>query len=316
MKAFYQLSYKKADHNKFGELPDPVPQAGELLISVKAASLNPVDYKLRDGSFRLLVKSRFPKIVGTDFAGIVVGIGEGVTQFNIGDNVYGVVSAFSGKNGTLAELITVDEKAVRIVPDWMILEDAASLPVAALTALNGLRRCGITVGSRLLINGATGGVGHFAVQIAKAKGTHITSVCSEKKKSFAAELGSDIIYTYDSPALSESGKKFDSILDVYGNMSYSTILKLLKPRGIYASPLFMPPSFIPAFFISLIFNRKLTSSNMRALPEDYAEIEKLMSQGKLKPVIDTIFSLDKSAEAFQRIENGKPKGKVIIRIGN
>jgi len=314
MKAFYQLSYKKPDSSVLGNLPDPLAAEGLLLITVKAVSINPVDYKIKNGDLRFLVPSKFPKIVGTDFAGIVREVGSGVKNFKPGDRVYGAVNLFFGKQGALAELLSTDEKSTRHIPDGMSFEVAASLPVAALTALNGLRRCRIKEGDRIFINGATGGVGHFALQIAKSKGAIVTASCSDSNSTLAKELGAENTVSYVTPLISPAEGRFDAILDAYGKMSYSDITRLLKRGGTYASPLFMPPSQIPALFIKVFTGRNLTSSNMRKLPEDYEEIERLFSEKKLKPLIENIYTLDKAAEAFEKAEKGKPRGKVIVTI--
>jgi NADPH:quinone reductase-like Zn-dependent oxidoreductase len=314
MKAFYQRSYKNEDRNNYGELPDPVPGNDQLLIQVKAASINPVDYKTRNGDLKFIVGSKFPKIVGSDFAGIVKTVGSEVQGFNPGDRVYGAISAFSGKPGSLAELVCIKPDSARLIPEGISFEEAASLPVAALTALNGLRRCGIKEGSNVLINGATGGVGHFAVQIAKAKGAIVTATTSAANNELAKQLGADHISGYKKDDLYGISNKFDSILDAYGKMGYVDIRRLLKRGGTYASPLFFPPSNIPAFFIRIFFGIKLTSSNMRALPEDFAEIEKLFTKKKLKPVVEKRFPLEKTDEAFNVAEKGKPRGKVIVYI--
>jgi NADPH:quinone reductase-like Zn-dependent oxidoreductase len=314
MKAFYQTSYKKTDLVNYGELPDPIPGKDQLLIEVKAASINPVDYKIRNGDLKLIVGSKFPKIVGSDFAGIVKSVGSEVPGFKEGDKVYGAVSAFSGKPGSLAELVIIKPGNIRLIPEGMSFEEAASLPVAALTALNGLRRCGIKEGSIVLVNGATGGVGHFGVQIAKAKGYIVTATCSTANSELARQLGADYIYGYKKEDLSGLSNKFDAIFDAFGKMDYSDVRRLLKRGGTYASPLFFPNSYFSALWSKVIYGKKLTSANMRALPEDFSEIEKLFTEKKLKPVIENRFPLEKTGEAFNTAENGKPRGKVIVYI--
>jgi NADPH:quinone reductase-like Zn-dependent oxidoreductase len=183
-----------------------------------------------------------------------------------------------------------------------------------LTALNGLRKCGITAGKSVLINGSTGGVGHFAVQIAKAKGAFVTASCSSANAELALKLGADEITGYGKDELAKFSNRFDAIFDAYGKMDYADVCRLLKRKGIYASTLFMPTSYFSSILVKLVFGKKLTSSNMRAKQEDYEEIEKLFSEKKLKPVIENIFSLDRAAEAFEFAEKGKPRGKVIIKI--
>lgn len=314
MKAFYQTSYKKSDAVHYGELPDPVIGEGQVLITIKAVSINPVDYKTRNGDLKLIVGSKFPKIVGSDFAGVVKEVSPGIDNFKPGDRVYGAVSAFSGKPGSLAELVCTNFKNVRHLPAGMSFDEAASLPVAALTALNGLRRCEVKQGSKVLINGATGGVGHFAVQIAKAKGATVTATCNASNIELAKKLGADKIAEYQKEDLANISNEFDAILDAWGKMKFADILRLLKKDGIYASPLLLFGSSFFSVFSRLLFQKTLTSSNMRALPEDYAEIESLFASKKLKPFIENTFSLENSRNAFDLAENGRPRGKVIVNI--
>jgi len=312
MKAFYKSSFSKSASSIYGDLPDPVANTKQLLIEVKAVSINPVDYKLNNADTKFLPGAKLPKIVGTDFAGIVIKAADGVSEFKIGDRVYGAVSIFLGKPGSLAELLVTEPKNARHIPEFMTFEEAASLPVAALTALNGLRRCGINTGSNLLINGATGGVGHFAVQIAKAKGAKVTATCSQKNSDLAKELGADVTIGYTAAEMANISVPFDAIFDAWGQMKYKDYSPILKKDGTYASPLIL---FAPAFMTNLIWlftRKKITSSNMRKRPEDYVEIEKLFSEKKLKPVIEHIFPLEKASEAFEFAENGRPRGKIII----
>jgi NADPH:quinone reductase-like Zn-dependent oxidoreductase len=314
MKAFYQLSYKNDVPCKYGKLPDPVPAENEMLISVKASSINPVDYKIKNGDARIISGSKFTKIVGSDFSGTVKTVSKGDKIFKVGDKVYGAVSIFTGKSGALAELVAADPKRVRHIPDGMSFEEAASLPVAALTALNGLRRCRVTAGSNLLINGATGGVGHFAVQIARAKGAVITATCSEANSGLAKQLGADKISGYRKEDLSIFVNEYDAILDAWGKMKFSDIFRLLKNGGTYASPLILAAPAFLTYLVWLVSRKKITSSNMRALPEDFEEIERLFLENKLRPVIENTFTLERAADAFEMAENGKPRGKVIVTI--
>jgi NADPH:quinone reductase-like Zn-dependent oxidoreductase len=262
----------------------------------------------------LVPGAKLPKIVGSDFAGIIRTPVEGESKFKAGDRVYGAVSIFFGKPGSLAELLFTEPENLRHIPDGMSFKEAASLPVAALTALNGLRRCRIMAGSKLLINGSTGGVGHFAVQIAKAKGAVVTASCSESNSALALQLGADMVIGYQRKDFANTADEYDSILDAWGQMKFKDIFRLLKKDGTYASPLLL---LAPALLTNIVwlFSRKyITSMNMRKRPEDYDEIEKLFSEKKLKPVIENVFTLEKAAEAFAFAEKGKPRGKVIITL--
>jgi NADPH:quinone reductase-like Zn-dependent oxidoreductase len=314
MKAFYQTAYGGREVEKYGDMPDPVVTDGKVLIEVKAVSINPVDYKIRSGALKLITGSGFPKVLGSDFAGTVKEVAPGVVNFKAGNRVYGSLSAISRKQGVLSELIVADSEKLRHVPEGMTLDEAASLPIAALTALNGLRKCGVTSGSNILINGATGGVGHFAVQIAKAKGACITATCSEANSELAKRLGADEIIGYRKEDLMKSGKKFDAILDAYGKMDYADVCRLLKRKGVYASTLFMPWSVFSAFLVKLVFGKKLTSSNMRSGKEEYEELERLFNEKKLIPVIENRFPIEKGSDAFEFAEKARLRGKVIITI--
>jgi NADPH:quinone reductase-like Zn-dependent oxidoreductase len=314
MKASYLVSYDKPGSLQYGEMPEPVLKKNSLLVQVKAVSVNPVDWKIRQGVLKLIQGSKFPRIIGSDFAGIVEEVAPGIDGFKAGDRVYGAVPAFSGKPGVLAEIANVNQKNVRAMPDWLSFEEAASLPIAALTALNGLRRCGVLKGTRVLVNGATGGVGHFGVQAAKASGAHVTATCSAGNTDLARELGADEVFGYSRDNTISMGIQFDAILDAWGMMEHKEINRLLKPEGVYASPLYMPWTIFTAIWVRIRFGRKMTSSNMRKRPEDYDELEALIEQKKLKPVIENEYPLEKSSEAFDKAEFGKPRGKVIIKV--
>lgn len=314
MKAFYKTSFTQPNSGTYGELPDPVAAPNQLLIEVKAVSVNPIDYKLNKANTKFLPKAKLPKIVGSDFAGVVRQAAEGDSRFKVGDRVYGAVPIYLGQAGALVELLVTDPTNARHIPGGMSYEQAASLPIAALTALNGLRRCGVKAGTNLLINGATGGVGHFATQIAAAKGAVITASCSTPNNALAKQLGAQKTVGYRKEDLAGLTGSFDAILDAWGQMKYSDYAPLLKSGGTYASPLIMwaPPLFTK---LTLWFTgKKITSSNMRKHPEDYAEIEKLFFEKKLTPMIEKTFPLEQAAAAFEYAENGKPRGKVIITL--
>jgi NADPH:quinone reductase-like Zn-dependent oxidoreductase len=314
MKAFYSKSYGGAEASQYGDYPDPAPDSGQVLVEVKAVSLNPVDYKVKRGDLRLLSGSKFPRILGSDFAGIVKEAGSNATKFKPGDRVSGVTSVIFGKPGTLSQLLAIDQKSVWIIPDEMSFEEAASLPVAALTALNGLRKCGVSKGTRVLINGGTGGVGHFAIQIAKSKGAYVTVTCSEANAGLARKLGADETLGYTPEAMSGLKMKFDAIFDAFGHMQTRDVYRLLNRGKTYASTMLNPLVIIISPLIKIIRGRNLTSANLRAKPEDIEEILRLFLEKKLQPLIEHYYTLEESEEAFELAEKGKPRGKIIIRI--
>lgn len=314
MKAYYSTAYGGPEVSHFGDLPDPSAGNGQLLVEVKAVSINPVDYKVKRGIAKFMTGSRFPRIFGSDFAGIIKSTGNGVTKFKPGDRVYGATPVIWGKPGALAQLLAVDQKFARAIPSQLSFEEAASLPIAALTALNGLRKCRVTEGKSVLVNGGTGGVGHFAIQIAKAKGAIVTATCRQVNAGLALKLGADETIGYSKEELAGCESKFDAILDAYGKMDLEDVCRLLKRKGIYATTQIKPFLFFSSLLVQLVYSKRLTSSNMRSRPEDMEEMEKLFIDKKLSPVIEHYFNLDQSSEAFELAEHGKPRGKIIIRI--
>jgi NADPH:quinone reductase-like Zn-dependent oxidoreductase len=314
MKAYYSTAYGGSESSVYGNLPDPSAGAGQVLVEVKAVSINPVDWKIKQGDAKLVTGFRFPRIFGADFAGIVRETGDGATAFRPGDRVYGSRSAVFNRNGALAELRAVGQEDVRLIPAGISFEEAASLPVAALTALNGLRKCGVSEGTRVLINGATGGVGHFAVQIAKARGAIVTATCSASNRELAISFGADEVIGYSPEELAAIDTKFDAVMDAYGKMDLKNVCHLLKRGGTYASTLFIPPPYLSMMLVRLVFGKRLTPANMRRRPEDWEELEKLFEEGKLKPLIENRFTLDRATDAFKFAETGNPRGKIIVTV--
>jgi len=314
MKAAYYNRYGGPDVIEYGDLPEPVLTNDKVKIQVKAVSLNPVDYKIRQGVLKLITGKRFPKLSGADFAGLVLEVGSDVRVFKPGDNIYGNVSIFTGKNGALSEYLTVSPDRIRMIPEGMRYDQAASLPVAALTAQTGIRKSGELYAKRLLVNGATGGVGHFMIQIGKANGAHVTAVCGTNNVDLAKHLGADEVIDYSIQDITKMNKKYDVIFDAFGMMKTGTIFQLLNRKGRYFSTLFFPPKSFYLPLIGLLTGKKMMSANLRGKPEDYEKIETLFKEGKLVPLIEHTFPLEKTREAFELLENSKPRGKVVVSI--
>jgi NADPH:quinone reductase-like Zn-dependent oxidoreductase len=314
MKAYYSTRYGGSEASVLGDLPDPSAGTGELLVEVKAVSINPVDWKIKQGDARFITGSRFPRIFGTDFAGVVRATGKGVTMFEPGDRVYGSRSILFNRHGALAQLRALNQKHVRKIPERMSFEEAAALPVAALTALNGLRKCGVRAGMSVLINGATGGVGHFAVQIAKARGAIVTASCSPENADLARSLGADEVTGYSEKELASGDRKFDAIMDAYGKMRLSLVRRLLKRNGTYASTLFIPPPYLSVIITRLVHHKRLTPANMNRRPQAWRELEELYADGRLEPHIENVFTLEHAADAFVLAVKGKPRGKIIVTV--
>ncbi len=314
MKAYYSKAYGNSEASAFGELPDPVAGPGQVLVEIKAVSINPVDWKIRRGDAKVVTGFRFPRIFGADFAGVVRETGPGVTAFTKGQRVYGSKSILLDRGGALAELRAVEENRVRLIPEGMSFNDAASLPIAALTALNGLRKCEVGKDTEVLINGGTGGVGHFAVQIARARGARVTATCSRANANLALNLGADVTIDHSTGEIWSSERKFDAILDAHGHMKAWRVHRLLKPGGAYASTLFIPPPYLAIAVTRALHGKKLMSANMRAHDEDWREIERLYAEGSLRPDIENMFPLERASEAFDLAMRGGFRGKIIVTV--
>jgi len=313
MKALFIEKYGDTDVMQVGEQPKPVPGPGQVLVRVKASSVNPVDWKIRDGDLAIISGKKFPKILGMDFAGEIEAIGSAVRGIAVGDAVYGGTNALMGMPGAHAEYVTVKSSSVRKIPAGAPLEQAAVLPVAALTALNAFRQCGTLEAKQVLIFGGTGGVGHFAIQIAKARRAQVTAVCSGKNLELARTLGADDVIDYQKSDVTKFGKTYDVILDAYGHTPFKSIVRILKPGGTFGSTLSSPLIMLFGGLRNLVSSRKIIAAIMRAKPEDYQELEKLLVSGKVKPLISQTFTLDAVKDAYTAQAKGAV-GKILLQI--
>ena len=314
MKAVFYNSYGGPELLQVGNLPEPVPGPDQLLIQVKTVSINPVDYKILKGNLKMLTGSKFPQIPCSDFAGIIKKTGSNIKEFAECDKVYGFVPTILRKPGALAEFVLAIPSQVRKLPEGMAFEEAAALPVASLTALNGLRKGGELSGKSVLVNGATGGVGHFAIQIAHAAGAKVTAISSTANTELARKFGADQIIDYTKTDLAVWKTKYDMILDAYGHMKQADARRMLNKKGVYTSTMYGPAALFITLYNRLIYGKILTSGNMRSNPEDFEKIEALFKQGKLNPYVEKTFQIDQAQEAFRIFEKGKHRGKIIIRI--
>lgn len=304
---------KKASPDKliFCEVGKPVARDNELLIKIKAVSLNAADYR----SMKMgLIPKR--KIFGADISGIVESVGKDVTRFKQGDEVMGDLAGFGF--GGLAEYVSVPEQAVILKPSKISFEDAATLPMAALTALQALRDKGcIDQGLKVLIVGCSGGVGTYAIQLAKYFNTEVTGVCSARNIQQSLSSGADFVADYTKDDFLKSGKLYNLILAINGNYPILAYRKCLAEGGIYV----MVGGSLSQIFKSLVFGRLLSfgSKKMRSLAakansEDLKFLASLLENGKIKPVIDRKYTLDKTPEAMNYLSKGHSTGKVIITI--
>lgn len=314
MKAFFARSYGGPEVMQLGELPEPSPRSGQVLVDVKASSINPVDWKVRNGDAKVVSGWKFPKVYGTDVAGVVAAMGEGVTGFAVGDAVYGYTAVMFGKPGAHAERVCVSGKNLRRKPEAMSFEQAAALPVAGLTALHGLRQCGDLSGKAVLINGATGGVGHMALQIAKARGAIVTAVTSEQNLDRARELGANDTIDYKQTDFTQGTARYDVIFDAHGHLTFSRAERALEARGIYVTTLGNPKLILQAIRQKFSGGKQIVFANLRARTADFAELERLVTGGDVRVVIENKYDLEHAADAFARSEGGGVVGKVVLQV--
>jgi len=296
------------------DLPEPEAGKGEVVVAVRASSVNPVDCKTRDGAVRFITGGRFPKVYGSDVAGIVHAVGKGVTGWCVGDSVYACIRLAFRQPGAHAERVAVNAKYLRRVPAGLTFEQAATLPVAALTALNGLRQCGNIAGKHVVIHGATGGVGHFAMQIAKARGARLTAVCSERNADRAAALGADVVIDYKQRSITDGSERFDVVFDAWGHLGFAAGSRVLNRGGIFVSTLPVPSLAMRAAWQRLSGNQRIVFAIMRDRAEDYATLESDIAAGRVTPVIGCVYPLEQAALAFAALERGGTVGKVVICV--
>jgi len=322
MKAILIEKYGSPDVLQFKEVERPTPNDNQVLVRVQAASANPLDWHLMRGEpfiARLLgtglLKPKSTK-VGADVAGRVEAVGKDVTQFKPGDEVFGTC------NGSFAEYACAREDRLALKPANVSFEEAAAIPVAATTALQGLRNKGqIQPGQKVLVNGASGGVGTFAVQIAKSYGTEVTGVCSTRNLDLVRKIGADHVVDYTQEDFTKNEQqRYDLIFDAVGNRSVSDYKRALKPGGTCAvagfssmSRMFEHSALGP--LMSKTGNKKVGGMGMAKINQnDLVFLKQLVETQKVRPVIDRRYPLSETADAIRYLEAGHAQGKVVITV--
>lgn len=322
MKAVVYHKYGPPDVLKVEDVETPSPKDNDVLIKVHATSVNSWDWDLLNGTPFLvrLVGGGLSKpkihILGCDVAGTVEAIGKKVTQFKIGDEVFGDLSG--GNWGGFAEYVCAQEKELTLKPAGISFEQAASLPQAAVMALQGIRDHGkVKPGHKVLINGAGGGIGSFAIQMAKELGAEITGVDSAQKFDIMKSLGANHVIDYKQEDFTKNGKQYDLVLDVVGHHSIYDYKRSLTPTGIYRmiggpTPLIFQSVFVAPFIT--MFSKKKMGILAQETNKDLAYLAELVETGKLDPIIDKVFPLSQTADALQYLGDGKALGKVVVTV--
>lgn len=314
------------------ELPRPEPGPGELLVRVRAASVNPLDYKIRDGALKVLLPFSFPLILGSDLAGDVEAIGPGVTRFMVGDAVYSRLD--NDRIGAFAEYALVRESAAARKPARLDYTQAASLPLVGLTAWQTLIELArLRAGQKVLVHAGSGGVGTFAIQLAKHLGARIATTASAKNHALVKSLGADVAIDYQTTRFETVAKDQDVVLDTQGGNTLLRSFEAVKPGGVVVTIGGRPDGkFARAWGLSLplvgilgFLNRKVDRLAkeksvrfeylfMRSSGEQLERIGVLVDQGVIKPVLDKTFTLEAAAEAISYLQSGRAVGKVVIRV--
>jgi NADPH:quinone reductase-like Zn-dependent oxidoreductase len=332
MKAFVVDRYGRKNGIRAGDMPLPEPREDDVLIQIHAAGVNPLDSKIRDGEFKLILPYRLPLSLGNDLAGVVVRVGSRVRRFKPGDEVY--ARPHKDRIGTFAEFIAVKEDGVALKPTALTMEEAASIPLVGLTAWQALIEKGqLKRGQKVLIHAGSGGVGTFAIQLAKHVGATVATTTSERNIELVKRLGADIVIDYKKDDFSAILRDYDVVLDTQGGNALEKSLRVLRPGGKLIGIAGPPdPDFAKemgaSWFLKTVMRflsyriRKAAKRHevsysfvfMRPDGGQLSQIATLIDAGAIKPVIDRVFPFASTKEALTYVETGRVKGKVVIKI--
>jgi alcohol dehydrogenase len=314
------------------EMPTPEINEYEVLAEIHAASINPIDFKIRDGKVKLLLKYKMPLILGNDFSGVIVKVGTKVTQFKVGDEIY--ARPRKDKIGTFAEYIAIHEDDIALKPKNLTFEEAASIPLVGLTSYQALHDImQLQKGQKILIHAGSGGVGTFAIQLAKIMGATVATTASEAGENLVKSLGADEIINYKKEKFEDILKNYDAVFDTLGGTTLEKSFDIIKSEGNIVSVSGMPNArfgkeFGSGFFKTLLFSlasKKLTALEkkhnaqysflfMKPSGDQLRLIAKYIESGQIKPIIDCIFPFEDTQKAMEYSESGRAKGKIIVKI--
>lgn len=313
---------KKIIFSKFGgpdvlqitEAPVPTVQPGTVLVKVKAVSVNPLDWKIRNGEMKLMSGSKFPRGVGIDFSGIVEQTGPGVTKFKKGDEVFGLLDVFKG--AALAEFIIAGEKEINIKPQNITFEQAAAMPVVGSAALQIIETvAAIKKGTEVLINGASGGIGMFLTQIAKMNGAIVTAVAGNSGIQPVKDWGADFVINYRNEDVLKGGKEYDVIIDLSVKIPFAKAKTIMKQSSVYVHTAPGPKEIISSFFINLFSRKKYKLLMLKPSPELLEKLSVYASKG-IRIVVGRTYHFDSFKEAYTEIPKGGIIGKPVIVVGH
>ncbi|QDQ06930.1 NADP-dependent oxidoreductase [Bacillus sp. BD59S] len=331
MKAMIIDKYGKVPM-RMAEVPTPEINEYEVLVEIHAASINPIDFKIRDGKVKMLLKYEMPLILGNDFSGVITKVGSKVTRFKVGDEIY--ARPRKNKIGTFAEYIAIHEDDIALKPKNLSFEEAASIPLVGLTSYQALHDImHLQKGQKILIHAGSGGVGTFAIQLAKIMGATVTTTASETGANLVKSLGADEIINYKTEKFEEILTNYDAVFDTIGGTTLEKSFNIIKSGGNIVSVSGMPNArfgkeFGSGFFKTLLFSlasKKLTALEkkhnaqysflfMKPSGDQLRTIANYIEAGKIKPVIDRVFPFEDAQKAMEYSEAGRAKGKIIVKM--
>lgn len=315
MKALQYQRYGGPDQLREVEVPRPTPAPGQILVKVAASSVNPIDWKLHNGSFRFVKPVKMPSTPGFDIVGEIVQVGADVTQHHVGDLIYAMLDSKTG--GADAEYAVVGEAAAAPMPAGIKWQEAAGIPLAGLTALQALRDKGqLTAGQRVLVVGASGGVGHYAVQIARALGAHVTGVCSTDNVDMVKGLGATEVIDYKKQSGFGSETHYDVVFDTIGASRFGDYTPAMTQDTVYVCTLPNLSLIAHALVLPVYSKRRIKMVMVNSSGEDLKYLTNLVEQNKLRTVIDRVFPLEELHLAHELNQQGRTAGKIIVNVGN
>lgn len=313
MKAVQINKYGGVDVLKVTNTPKPTPKKGQILVEVHATSINPFDVKLRSGMMKEYIPLKFPVILGGDFSGFVIEVNPptgGVSEFKVDDEVYGSANILGGGSGSFAEFAAANTVSSAFKPKSINFDEAAALPLVGASAIQALENhIKLQSKQKILIHGGAGGIGHIAVQLAKALGAYVATTVSAADKEFVKSLGADQVIDYKNEKFEERLKDFDAVFDTVGGETTDRSFKVLKKKGVIVSMLGQPDERLAKEHGVTVIGQG-TNTNAQHLKR----LAELVDGGKIKAQIDKVFPLDEIQEAFEHQEQGHPRGKVVLQV--
>jgi NADPH:quinone reductase-like Zn-dependent oxidoreductase len=333
MRAYVLKHYGGPEGSQLMDVPAPSMGPRDILVGVRAAGLNPVDFKFRQGKLRAILRPKLPFVLGNELAGEVIAVGSDVTRFRVGDRVFARVA--KDRAGAFAEQACVDEDHAAPMPQDVDFTAAAAVPLAGLTALQALRdELGVRPGQKVFISGGAGGVGTFAIQIAKWLGAHVTTTASKRGEALVRSLGCDEVIDYTAQDISEAGGGFDAGFDLVGGKTLEQMFEIMRPGTRIVSIAAVPEPqtaiddlggrrALSAVFWIMSYSIRSRARRagisyrylfMHPSGRDLAQLSELIEQGKLKVIVDKTYPFARISEALAYVESGRAKGKVVVRM--